>query len=1114
MNVTRGSRTAVSSRLLAAAGALSAFVVLLWAAAARADERVYWANTAANSISYAAVDGAGGGNLNTTGAPISAPVGIVLDPVGGRIYWANSGGSTIGWAKLDGTGGGTLNTTGTTVNKPSALTVNPATRTLYWSNANALNDLSYARLDGSGGGDLAVPNSTTEGDDAGITFDPVSQRFYWADPQSGMHGNIGYETLGAGAAGAGSLNTGAVATLNYPFAIAYNNGDGFAYWTNDNGKIGQVRTDIAGLGSGNLNTTGATTTSIPGGVPLNLTGIAIDERHFRVYWGGSWNGGTNRISYARLDNSGGADVDTTGATVSQPGGVALLDVPSPGLAPTVTGTAGNRFDADLRPGQLAVGRHGGVLLALAELLRLRLGAERRRDQQPDQRDADARQGGALHLHDHRQQRGRQRVEHQQASTGDGVQHVGRRWLHRFRGRRWRRRLRRQRRFRPDEPAAARARPDPPDPPQLGQSRLPGAAERPTATAVRDHVHHYGQPRRDPRLLVRGAPNRPHRHAPLRDAIRSQPRRSRLHPGRRARHDHPQPHERRHGQADVPGALAPPDAHPRPLPVDDHRHRTVELPAHAADLVRGRRPARAGVGWPGRPANRPSLKFSDSQPDGSKMRASLGRTRIVGKHIAVGAALLWLCVMGAGALALAHSQSASRNALTGRLRERVADGAAFAALYVRDIQQREHVQAGEWLSGRTPDYNDLRVASTAVGAPAAVLLGGHGQVLQVSPAKPQLLGAVITGKYAHLRAAAGGHAAVSNVVPSAAGGLPVVGFAIPFATRYGRRVFSPAFAVSGTPLGRYMSHILTLPGRQVFLVDATGVLIASTGPRLAAESTLRSRDQPLALASTHPSGSYSSSLGTQVFATAAVAGTSWRVIGTDPAAELYASVDGSGSTLAWLALGGLTLAGLIIIVFGAWLSASREKLHTQARQLDRLARLDPLTGLSNRRDLNETLHAALAQAYADRVPLTVLMIDLDNFKQINDTLGHEAGDAALVSVAQTMRGVVRVGDTVGRWGGEEFLAILPHADGPAALLVAERLRAEIEQHPPLVDGARMTVTVGGAVWTSGTVADLIGRADAALYLGKRAGRNTVRLTDIDRPPLDSVPTQRPPEPVSV
>ena len=100
-----------------------------------------------------------------------------------------------------------------------------------------------------------------------------------------------------------------------------------------------------------------------------------------------------------------------------------------------------------------------------------------------------------------------------------------------------------------------------------------------------------------------------------------------------------------------------------------------------------------------------------------------------------------------------------------------------------------------------------------------------------------------------------------------------------------------------------------------------------------------------------------------------------------------------------------------------------------------------------------------------------MIDLDRFKQINDELGHEAGDAVLVSVAQSMRSVVRVGDAVGRWGGEEFLAILPNADAAAALRIAERLRAEIEQHPPLVNGASVTVTVGGAVWTGGTIGRL-------------------------------------------
>ena len=498
-----------------------------------------------------------------------------------------------------------------------------------------------------------------------------------------------------------------------------------------------------------------------------------------------------------------------------------------------------------------------------------------------------------------------------------------------------------------------------------------------------------------------------------------------------------------------------------------------------------------------------------------VKASGGGKRGLGRRIAVGAAVFWLSVMAVGALILAHSQSAARQALTTRFQDRVADGAGFASLYVHDVQQREHVQADEWLGGRTPDYANLRIASTAFGAPDAVLLGARGQVLQVLPAKPQLLGAVITGKYAHLRAAAAGHAAVSDVVPSAARGLPVVGFAIPFQTRYGRRVFSPAFAVAGTPLGRYMAHVLTLPGRQVYLVDATGVVIASTGTAPTGEVALRARNQRLAaLMTARGSGTYSSTQGKQVFATAAVADTPWRVIGTEPAAALYASVDGSGSTLAWVALGGLALAGLVIIAFGARLSESRDKLHVQARQLDQLARIDLLTGLSNRRDLTEKLETTLADARTRGAPLTVLMLDLDHFKQINDALGHDAGDAVLVSVAQSMRGLIRIGDTVGRWGGEEFLAILPDADAAAALLVAQRMRTEIELHQPLVNGARVTVTVGGAVWTSGTLADLISRADAALYMGKRAGRNTVRLTDADQPPLDSVPVQRPPEQVRV
>lgn len=107
---------------------------------------------------------------------------------------------------------------------------------------------------------------------------------------------------------------------------------------------------------------------------------------------------------------------------------------------------------------------------------------------------------------------------------------------------------------------------------------------------------------------------------------------------------------------------------------------------------------------------------------------------------------------------------------------------------------------------------MKRASSSVGVTAAVLLDHEGRVLQVLPAKPALIGQDIagSGKYPHLASAVAGHAAVSNVVPSAARGLPVVGFAEPFATASGRRVFSGAYDVSKTPLGAYLSRLIVLP----------------------------------------------------------------------------------------------------------------------------------------------------------------------------------------------------------------------------------------------------------------------------------------------------------------
>jgi diguanylate cyclase (GGDEF)-like protein len=459
---------------------------------------------------------------------------------------------------------------------------------------------------------------------------------------------------------------------------------------------------------------------------------------------------------------------------------------------------------------------------------------------------------------------------------------------------------------------------------------------------------------------------------------------------------------------------------------------------------------------------------------------------------------WLGLMVAAAGLLAASQAHARHQTEQRFEARVASGAEFSSLYVKDIFARERRQAATWLTAGTTHLG-LERAAGAVGFSASVLLDRDGRVLQAAPTKPGLLGRVITGKYPHLAAAVAGTAAVSNVVLSAARGAAVVGFAVPFETASGRRVFSGAFDVSQTPLGAYMSRVIVVPGRRVYLVDATGTVIANSGPALRARTTIGEIDRPLAgVLATRSTGSYASAHGSRYFVSVAISGTPWRLVVAVPESQLYISVNGSGRWLGWVALVGLAMAGLLIILLGSRLLRSRERLSRLNSELDRLARVDSLTGLRNRRDIEERLLAELSAARRHGSSLAVLLIDIDHFKHVNDTQGHQAGDAVLSMIAHTFRSTLRTEDSIGRWGGEEFLAVVPDTDTDGVLAIAERLRAEVAEpgsgsaEPP----ARITVTIGVAVWTSGGIDDLISRADHALYAGKAAGRNNVQLATVE------------------
>lgn len=196
-----------------------------------------------------------------------------------------------------------------------------------------------------------------------------------------------------------------------------------------------------------------------------------------------------------------------------------------------------------------------------------------------------------------------------------------------------------------------------------------------------------------------------------------------------------------------------------------------------------------------------------------------------------------------------------------------------------------------------------------------------------------------------------------------------------------------------------------------------------------------------------------------------------------------------------------VALVLFVVLLVLASAVALRKLRQARRLQGLASTDELTGLANRRALLARADEVLAHARRKGRPLSVLMIDVDHFKAINDRHGHAAGDTVLRHLAQVLTTVLREGDLLGRLGGEEFLAVLPSSTLADARLVAERMRAVVEGAPPAADEGllRVTVSIGVAGSTAGeAVAATIARADAALYRAKQGGRNAVATDPPDEP----------------
>jgi len=181
--------------------------------------------------------------------------------------------------------------------------------------------------------------------------------------------------------------------------------------------------------------------------------------------------------------------------------------------------------------------------------------------------------------------------------------------------------------------------------------------------------------------------------------------------------------------------------------------------------------------------------------------------------------------------------------------------------------------------------------------------------------------------------------------------------------------------------------------------------------------------------------------------------------------------------------------------GRRLVALQEQLLEAHRQLRVQATRDGLTGLWNRTAILDILDRELARAQREHGAVGVVMADVDHFKRVNDVYGHMAGDEVLRRTARRLLGVLRPYDTVGRYGGEEFLVVLPGCDAETTLILAERLCRSMAAEPIELEGLPVTVTLslGVAAWSGSEEAcTRLRAADTALYRAKAAGRNRVSL----------------------
>ncbi|GAC1589899.1 MAG: hypothetical protein NVS3B21_06960 [Acidimicrobiales bacterium] len=513
---------------------------------------------------------------------------------------------------------------------------------------------------------------------------------------------------------------------------------------------------------------------------------------------------------------------------------------------------------------------------------------------------------------------------------------------------------------------------------------------------------------------------------------------------------------------------------RPVPAD-------EAFALVAASVAQAQVQRAGPELPAATKRRPRSSSDREQEAVTPGRARSPREkrpRMAKWRLRVVAAAVVIAVTTALTFAQARTDAKERSQLVAQFAQRAPGAATFMGAYVSDVFVREQRAATARLTAPTVAAEELAKFNNEFGFLSSLVLDRNGDLLAVIPDAPKMVGQNVSSKFAHLRSAVDGTPAVSGVVTSVATGLAVVGFAVPYTAPDGRRVVTGGFDLRASPIGKYLDHILPTGQGSAALIDTAGKLIVGS----AAYTTV---DPALVKAiSVRPQGTYRKASGGRAhFATAPVAGTPWRVLLTSSSKTLFAPPRGDGATNPWY------LIIFVSLCEGA-VAAGLVRSQEARRDLEVSAGRDALTGLLNRGEIEDRLDQLIRAAWRHGEPLSALMVDVDHFKEINDANGHAGGDSALRTVAQRIGAAVRAEDVPGRWGGDEFVILLPHTDRAEAALVAERIRRAVNADVVQVgnQSKAITLSIGTATTVDEDARTLVSHADGALYRAKAAGRD--------------------------